>query len=444
MNLSLLKNRPVFYIILSGFIIMVFVELALLNSALKGKEKDFNDKIFYLVSFYEEHVVKSGSIGKLFVSDEAGKHLVQTIIKKGLDSLFNKNEIPTDYVYAIGKAIPETAAPDLTIAQRSWAGNNLIWSSDPANNPGLISTKLRLSNLGPMGADLYYLKIFFPSKSTIVFNALLPLIVLSVLTLITLFLCFLTLLSIIKKQTRLAETKSDFISNMTHELKTPLFTISIASKMLGEQEPIRENKKFLSYIESIQQETGRLTSLVEKVLQTTALEKKQLQLDKKDIDIHALIHSSVKNLELIREQQQASIEINLGASMHFIHADETHIESVIYSLVDNAFKYSNGPAHITIATQNKDDQVLISFIDKGIGFDVETKSMIFERFFRASTGNLHNVKGYGIGLSYVRSSIEAHDGSITVNSAVGKGSEFILSLPFINYGSKSGDSVGGG
>ncbi len=444
MNFSFLKNKPVFYIILSGFVIMVFVEMSLFNNALKGKEKDFNDKIFYVVSFYEEYFVKDTAMLNAFTNDKTTISLVQTRLKSQIDSLFLKNDIPTDYVFAVGKAkasIPVDAS--IRMAQRGWARNNLIWSSDPVNNPGLIATKLRLANLGPAGAEVYYIKIFFPAKSSYLFKELLPLMIVSALTLITLFFCFLTLVLIIRKQSRLAEIKNDFINNMTHELKTPLFTISIASKMLSEQAPIRENEKYVSYVESIQQETGRLTKLVDKVLQTSALEKKKLQPDRKTTDIHALIRAAVVNLELIRAEQGATIELLLDATSHFIHADETHMESVIYSLLDNAFKYSNGPAHITITTKNRNNRIIIAVIDKGIGLDMETKGLIFERFFRAHTGDLHDVKGYGIGLSYVRSVIEAHDGSVTVNSVVGEGSEFILSLPCTSYGNKPEDTIGG-
>lgn len=442
MNFFSLKKNPVFYVILSGFVILIFVELPLLNSAIKGKEKEFNDKIFGLIGNYEEHLLRDTARLDQIVTDKKAVAFAVSYAKTGIDSIFKKNDIPTDYVLAVGKMKPLGDDPRVRTLRKTWVNTDIFWSSDPAYNNGLIATRLHIAGLGPQGGEIYYVKIFLPSKPSILFKQLLPLIIISVLTLITLFICFIALIGINRKQTRLAETKHDFINNMTHELKTPLFTISIAAKMLAEQESIKNNKKYVTYVESIKEETGRLTNLVEKVLLTSALEKKQLPLERKQMDIHAAIVSAIESLELIRQELGVTIILSLEAKDHWIYADETHVMGVIYSLVDNAIKYSEGPAHVTIATKNTGNHILVSFIDKGIGFDVETKGMIFNRFFRAHTGNLHNVKGYGIGLSYVKTIIEANDGSITVNSVVGKGSEFILQLPCTNYGSNPEDTVG--
>ncbi|MES2005395.1 MAG: HAMP domain-containing sensor histidine kinase [Bacteroidota bacterium] len=428
MNLSFLKNRPLPYIVLSGFVVMVFVELSLFNSSLKGKEKDFNDKLFNVITLYQDRFVRDSGMMNEWTGNQEAISLVQTRLKTDIDSLFNRNGIPLDYVFAVGKARPE-ANTGLMMAQKIWQGRNLFWSSDSSNNAGLIATKLRIAGIGPKGAENYYVKIFFPSKTSFLFRELLPLIIISLLTLLILFVCFLALLAIIRKQNALAELKNDFVNNMTHELKTPLFTISIASKMLAEQLPVKENNKYLSYVESIQQESARLTKLVDKVLQTSALEKKQLQLEKKETDLHLAIQSAIQNLELIRIEKRATITLFLNANRHRVYADETHMESVIYSLVDNAFKYSDGPAYITITTSNKNGMIQVAVADKGIGLDVETRGLIFERFFRANTGNLHEVKGFGIGLSYVKTIIEEHSGTITVQSTIGKGTEFILQLP---------------
>ncbi len=436
MNLSSLQKKPVFYIILMGFVIMVWVTLALLNSAIKGKEKDFNDKLFYVVAFYEDQLNRDTAFTAQCNNDTAAVTIFRTRIKNEIDSLFSKNEIPLNYVFAIGKFRAEAANdPHIPVLQRRWLGNNLIWSSDTANNSGLISTKLKVANNRQHDGYLYYLKIFFPFKSRYIFNELLPLIIVLALTLLILFVCFMALIAIIKKQNLLAETKNDFINNMTHELKTPLFTISIASKMLAEQGPVKQNDKYASYISSIQQETQRLNQLVETLLQTAAIKTKQGQDNRQEIDLHQLIRNAVQNIDLIREEQKATIELDLQAKAHHILADQTQIEGVLYSLADNAFKYTEGPAHITIRTENRGNQIMISFRDNGIGMDVETKGMIFERFFRAHTGNLHDVKGYGIGLSYVKTVIDAHGGTITVNTAPGKGSEFILLIPCVPYGS---------
>lgn len=435
MNLSSLKRKPVFYSILLGFVIMVWVILALLNSAIKGKEKDFNDKLFYVVAFYEDQLNRDTAKMGQCNSDEDAIKIFRTDIKSEIDSLFTKNEIPLNYVFAVGKFRADAAYdPRVPVFQRRWMGNNLIWSSDTAQNNGLIATKLKVINTVPHKGNLYYLKIFFPFKTRYLINELLPLIVILVLTLLMLFVCFMALIGIIRKQNLLAKTQNDFVNNMTHELKTPLFTISIASKMLGEQDSVKQNDKYVSYVNSIQQETQRLNKLVETLLRTAAINTKHSKDHKQVIDLHELIRTAVQNMDLIREKQKATIELFLEAQTHDIRADQAQMESVIYSLADNAFKYSDGPAHITIRTQNKGNNIMISFQDKGIGMDIETRGMIFERFFRAHTGNLHNVKGYGIGLSYVKTVVEAHRGTITVNTSPGNGSEFILLIPCAEYG----------
>ena len=432
MNFFSLRTNPVFYIILSGFIILIFVEMPLLNNAINGKEKEFNDKLFNVVFNYEGILLRDTAQLNKITTDEAAIGFANGFIRRKLDSVFIRNDMPTDYVLAVGKMKKIPDEPVMTMLRRRWTNNKLIWSSDSLYNKGLTSTKLGIAGLGPRKDEIYYIKIFLPSKPSIIFNQLLPLIIVSVLALIILFICFIALIGIIRKQSRLAEIKHDFINNMTHELKTPLFTISIASKILGEQDSIKDNEKYVSYVESIKEESGRLTKMVEKVLLTSVLEQKQLPLERKEMDVHAAINSALASLELIKQELSVTIDLSLKAGSHTINADETHIMSVIYSLVDNAIKYSDGPAHITIATRNTGNDILISFTDKGIGFDVETKKLIFDRFFRANTGNLHKVKGYGIGLSYVKAIIETYDGTIVVNSVVGKGSEFILQLPCTN------------
>ncbi len=420
MKILALTRKQVFYIIPSVFIILVLVQLVLLNNAYTGKEKDFNDRLFYVVRSFNQEVVKD-FIDPL-PTDSSTIVFAQTFLAKRIDSVFKTNDIPADFVYAVtkNKNLP------------GWAiqpNDSLSWSSDTRYNEGLSTTRLRLGPFGAAGEYNFFVKIFLPSKPAYLWLSLLPLVLILTLTLLILLFCFMAMLAIIKKQATIAEIKNDFVNNMTHELKTPLFTISIASKMLAEQPGIKENNKYISYVQSIQQETDRLTKLVDKVLQTSSLERKQLQLDKKEIDLHAAIRSAVDNLELIRQEQKATIELYLEADQHMIYADETHIQSVIYSLADNAFKYSNGPAHITISSRNVDNGIIVWIADKGIGFDAATKQQVFERFFRAHTGNLHDVKGYGIGLSYVKSIIEAHGGTISVESKPGKGSEFIIILP---------------
>ncbi len=433
MKFWLLRHNSFFYLILAAFAVMIFVEWPLLNNAYKGKEKDFNDKLFLVVPFIEENLVKDTALMKTLTTDSAVINFVRNHLAARIDSFFAHNDIPVDYVFAIGKL----ANPNGYYAERSrlTVSPNLFWSSDHSQDKGLIATRLRVGHIGPKNSDVYFVKIFLPSKPAFLFKQLLPLVIISAISILLLFVCFLILISIIRKQSALALAKENFVNNMTHELKTPLFTISIASKMLAAQEPIKQNEKFTSYIDSIQEETARLTQLVDKVLETSALDKQQMQLERKQVDLHTAIRSAVKSLELISKEKGASIELFLSAPIHTIDGDETYLTAAIGNLLDNAFKYSKEAPHITISTHNKGNDILLSIADKGIGIDLETKQQMFERFFRGHTGNLHDVKGYGIGLSYVKTIIEAHGGSISVKSTVAEGSEFILILPY-SYGTR--------
>jgi signal transduction histidine kinase len=424
------RHRSFFYLIATAFAVMAFVEWPLLVSAYKGKEKDFNDKLFQVAPFVEDGLSKDSNTVRSFNSDEDAIRFVQSEVIPLVDTFFSRNSIPVKYVFAVGKL---SATSDYYAGRsRFRTPANLIWSSDASQNSGLADTRLTITHIGPKNADLYFVKVFLPGKPAFLFKQLLPLVAISAIAILILFVSFLILASIIRKQSALALAKENFINNMTHELKTPLFTISIASKMLSEQAPIRENEKYIAYIDSIQTETARLRKLVEKVLETSALEKKQLQLDCAPVDLHALIKAAVNSVELIRQEQQAAITLRLRATEHLISGDETHLMAAICSLLDNALKYSDGPARITISSANEGRDILISIADEGVGIDIEARNQLFEPFFRANTGNLHNVKGYGIGLSYVKSIIDGHHGKISVNSTPGKGSEFILRIPFIN------------
>jgi signal transduction histidine kinase len=433
MKLRLLRQNSFFYLILAAFAVMIFVERPLLNSAYKGKEKDFNDKLFLVAPYIEETLIKDTSAMNRLTDDTTVINFVRTRLTEYIDSFFVRNDIPIDYVYAVGKLSSTT---EYYAGRSPFRTNpNLIWSSDPSQNAGLADTRLRVAHIGRRNADVYYVKIFLPSKPAFLVKQLLPLVILSGISILLLFVCFMILLSIIRKQSALASAKEDFVNNMTHELKTPLFTISIASKMLAAQDQIRQNEKLISYIGSIQEETTRLTQLVDKVLETSALDKDQLQLDKKPLDLHTIIRAAVKSFELISKEKGANVTLFLGAEQHTIYGDEAHITAAVGSLLDNAFKYSKEAPQITITTRSQDKHISLSIADQGVGIDLQTKHQLFERFFRGHTGNLHDVKGYGIGLSYVKAIVEAHGGSISVKSKVGEGSEFILILPY-SYGSR--------
>jgi two-component system, OmpR family, phosphate regulon sensor histidine kinase PhoR len=230
-------------------------------------------------------------------------------------------------------------------------------------------------------------------------------------------------------QKKISEIKSDFINNMTHELKTPLATISLAIDAIG-NEKVMDNKDKIRYFSGIiKEENKRMNKQVESILQSSLLEKNEIALNLQTIDAHQVINHTVENLQLQLDNKNAKVALRLDALNPVVRVDDVHFSNVIYNLLDNAIKYSKQDLEVIISTYNSRRSLFIVVSDNGIGMSRDTISRIFEKFYRAHTGNVHNVKGFGLGLSYVKAIIEAHKGKIKVESALGKGSKFTLEFP---------------
>jgi len=228
-------------------------------------------------------------------------------------------------------------------------------------------------------------------------------------------------------QKKLSEIKSDFINNMTHELKTPLATISLAIDALTNEKVINDTSKIKYYSGMIKEENKRMNKQVEKILQAAKLEKQEIKLNKQLLDTHDVIQKVADNLALQIQERNGTLNLNLNAAKHNVQADEVHFSNIIFNLLDNAIKYSTDVLQIEVDTYMHTSNILaIKIQDHGIGMSKETQSRIFEKFYRAHTGNLHNVKGFGLGLSYVKAMVDAHGGKIKVDSIPGKGSTFII------------------
>ncbi|MBL7753955.1 MAG: HAMP domain-containing histidine kinase [Chitinophagaceae bacterium] len=227
-------------------------------------------------------------------------------------------------------------------------------------------------------------------------------------------------------QKKLSEIKSDFINNMTHEFKTPIATIQLASDALNNEKVIANQDQIRYYSGIIKEENRRMNKQVEKILQAAQLERDEIKLQLKKIDVHQIIGKVAEHTKLQMEEIGARFETQLQAQSTFINADEVHFTNIIYNLIDNAIKYSKDNPLIRVSTLNNGNQIQIRIQDNGIGMDKDTQGHIFEKFFRAHTGNIHNVKGFGLGLTYVKNIVEAHRGKIEVQSEPGVGSTFTL------------------
>ncbi|PVX52492.1 two-component system phosphate regulon sensor histidine kinase PhoR [Balneicella halophila] len=250
----------------------------------------------------------------------------------------------------------------------------------------------------------------------------------SILILI-LMLCSAFTIYIIFRQKKVSKIKNDFINNMTHEFKTPISTISLASQMLKDQTLNNTQESVNRYSSMISDESKRLSFQVEKILQMAVFDEVEMKLKLKTIQLNSLVEKHIPNVKISIEKQGGTVTTHLSPDLNEIIGDEVHISNVIANLLDNAMKYSEESPEITISTENKNGHVVLSIADNGIGIAKEDQKMIFERFYRVHTGNVHNIKGFGLGLSYVKKVIEAHKGTIEVESMPQKGSKFTITLP---------------
>ncbi len=282
------------------------------------------------------------------------------------------------------------------------------------------------------GSKPNYLNVYFPKRSRYLLlatgNTIIPTIIL------TAFLIgiFVYTILIILRQKKLSNIKNDFINNMTHELKTPISTISLASQMLQDG-TISNTPQTISHISGvINQESKRLSFQVEKVLQMAVFNEGRLKLKFKEFDLNKLINNVINNFELRVKSKNGTLESSLMAENGIIKGDEVHITNVIFNLLDNAVKYSKEIPEIKVTTENQKGEVIVSVEDKGIGISKEHHTQIFDRFYRVPTGNVHNVKGFGLGLSYVKKIVDLHNAKIKVESAVDKGTKFSILFPQLN------------
>lgn len=286
-------------------------------------------------------------------------------------------------------------------------------------------------------ADLYpstneqvaQLFVDFPNEQRYIWSSLwLTLLGSIVFTAVVIFSFYYTIRVIIR-QKKVSEMKTDFLNNMTHEFKTPIATISVATDALRNLIASNKLDKTPRFINIIKEENQRMNNQVERVLQMAKIDRRDIKLQLSEINIHEIAQKAVEHILLQVEQRHGTVALDLQATQPVIEADETHVTNVIHNLLDNAYKYSPEVPEITLRTRDQGDSIQIWVEDKGIGISKEARKHIFDKFYRVPTGNLHDVKGFGLGLSYVKAIAVAHAGTIDVRSELGKGSTFILTLP---------------
>ncbi len=305
---------------------------------------------------------------------------------------------------------------------------NPIFSSEGFRNEYISnSIKTQLTTENSSYKETLYLH--FDESSNYIIRQLGWVIAASILFTIIIISAFALTVRTMFTQKKLSEIKSDFINNMTHELKTPLATISLAIDALVNEKVIHDSDKIRYYSGMIKDENKRMNKQVEKILQAARIERQEIKLNLQELNAHDLIRKVTDNLSLQIQERSGTLSLNLHANRHLVNADEVHFSNIIFNLLDNAIKYSRDQPVINVETVVHNGMLAIKVKDNGIGMNKETQSRVFEKFYRAHTGNLHNVKGFGLGLSYVKAMVDAHNGKIKVESTPGKGTTFIVYLP---------------
>lgn len=281
--------------------------------------------------------------------------------------------------------------------------------------------------------DGHYFGVYFPDKKDpkVVFNESVfsSALIISTLIIVIAVLIFSYAIVVILRQKKLSEVRTDFINNMTHELKTPISTIAISSDFLLNEGVVNFPDKIKRYAYIIKMENKRLENQVERVLQMAKLERGEIQLKKESVHIHEIINSSIDFFELLIQQRSGKLELDLNATGDKVFGDVLHLTNVMYNLMDNANKYTKAGPVVKISSYNKNGGICVEFKDNGIGMTTDHQKLIFDKFYRVPTGSVHDVKGFGLGLFYVKTIIEKHGGTIHVNSEINKGTVFTIWLP---------------
>jgi two-component system phosphate regulon sensor histidine kinase PhoR len=281
------------------------------------------------------------------------------------------------------------------------------------------------------GKSNFALLISFPKKKRFLISSILGLAILSLLFTLVIVASYSGAIYQLIKQKQISEIKSDFINNMTHEFKTPIATINLAVEAIRNPKVIDDKEKVFRYLQMIRDENKRMHAQVENVLRISKLEKNQLDISKDRVDVHDIIQDAIAHVELIVADRGGYVHTRLEATRTEVLANDMHFTNVIVNILDNAVKYSIEPPKIDLSTELVKNSIIIKVQDQGAGMSKAVLKKVFEKFYREHTGNIHNVKGHGLGLSYVKKIIEDHQGEVYAESEKGKGSTFYIKLPLI-------------
>jgi two-component system phosphate regulon sensor histidine kinase PhoR len=342
---------------------------------------------------------------------KGGRHIDEKQLKNFISEELNDRAIPIGFNYVI--------YPDDSLSQKTYPSAGPIrWYK-----VNLFPNDIFRKNL--------VLAVSFPERNPFIGRATTLLLGLSTIFTLIIFITFALSIFLIIRQKKISEMKSDFINNMTHEFKTPISTISIAADSISNDKVIKDEVKVRFFAGMIKKENRRMNEQVERILQIARLERKEFEFSFQPVNVHELIGEAIEGILLQVEKKGGRIDKKLEAMNPVVTTDPIHFLNLVYNLLDNANKYSPDVPLITVTTTNNSRGLLLSVEDRGIGMSKGIQAKIFDKFYRLPSGNVHNVKGFGLGLSYVKAILEANQGTIRVYSEPGKGSRFVVFIPFL-------------
>ena len=421
---------------------LIYFQFLWLSTAHQTKENQLRENIYLIATESAEQMMEGTAdilqIDRKPTSEASTEEQLKRMLASSVLQRFSKDQINAIITNKMNQHHLKGIKFEFAVLQNSPGGENIHsegfekYYNDSTHNTKFVVPLESSHEVDVEGFSLEeYLMVIVPNQESIIFKDIIWFIVGTVLFTLIITAAFFITIRALLQQKKLSEIKSDFINNMTHEFKTPLATISLAVDALKNDQVKKDDDKSAYFIHVIKEENKRMNSQVEAILQAALLDQKNFELQTKAGSVHEYIHQAVKNIQLPLEEKNGTIELELNAANDTVNANDVHFINLINSLLDNAVKYSKDSLKIKVSTQNKANQIQIVISDNGIGMTNETLKRIFEKFYRAHTGNIHNVKGFGLGLSYVKTMVEAHHGTIKANSEIDKGSVFTLSFPTV-------------
>ncbi len=406
---------------LVSLIIIIAGQVFWVRKAYALQEEQFNKRVFVALSevVKQIHIINKDSAqadpvkqmtSNYFIAninDTPQPYLLESLIK----SQFSKSNLMEDFEYGIYDCFTDSIV----------FGSKVSWNDSLQTQPAQ-----KIQSLKDFQSDGHYFGVLFPNKTAFIILQL-DFWMYSSIVILLIIIFFSYTIFVMLRQKKLTDIRTDFVNNMTHELKTPISTIGLSAEAISLAAVQEDKSRLNQYIGIIKSENGRLKTQVERVLQIASLTPKKVQLKNDKMDVHELLKTASETFQVQAADKDGKLTFNPSAQFHCVKGDVVHITNVIHNLLDNAIKYAEDNPEVTVRTSNDSDRnLLVEVADNGVGISRQHQKMIFEKFYRVPTGDLHSVRGFGLGLFYVKTILKAHKANIKVHSEPGKGSTFTL------------------